>query len=342
MYRFFHLLTALALFSIGTCVAQKNADFSFFKPGYKVKSSYGACRAFESPVIPNYGYTFPGGLREPRYYFPIPSLAEGIATNFDILKEAEGTSDTLVIQVRRFGFSEEWRDGKTTARFFFKAYAYGRSKADYHLLATIDTTTAVVTDKPFDVNIVVASRVVNDFLASTMARPSSDYPVISWDDIKAIDDYEKRKSPLYSSDQYVDGLYTSFDRLRMMEPSTTSFQVERNAKGKLKKISYKDFKGDFIPMELEQVYAIVENGIAYIVHEGKLETLYKREGELYFEGDVIVGPNGEQVGAMSVSFGIMGGALYNEMSKKRVRHEIRIRQLDGERIPERAIKKEKK
>jgi len=323
---------------VATAQIKKTEDFTAALPAYTTQSNFGILEYIDSRKdTASYGIVQKGAFNKKALVQPKIPISQQFQSIFASLKSPETTSnDTLVIQLRDMKFAEVTEAFKETGYFYLRAVAYFKSDGKYYRTFDMDLVEEVNAMDVTQKNYKNASRIISDFIAKAMKYPKDKTTnPLTFNDVLKIEQSEKRSFPLYANEKYVDGLYTNYSSFRDQTPNNTDFKIERNKKEKIKEVTYKDFKGNYVPISIQDTYAVVENGIPYIATSYGYYELLKVEDDFYYVGRTKNTADNGTVVAATLMFGIIGGFLAADSSAT---YEVMIDHLNGTTILKKKVK----
>jgi hypothetical protein len=134
------------------------------------------------------------------------------------------------------------------------------------------------------------------------------------------DSFEKSMIKLYTTTQFVDGLYRSFKAFAAQIPDQAMTVEEKN--NEIKNVKVSDSTGKLIKVKSKDVYAMVYKGQLYVATSYSFYPLTKEKEDFYFTGKVKAGVDA-MAGAM---FGLMGSLL---SSSSYYTFEMKIDHISG-------------
>jgi hypothetical protein len=129
-----------------------------------------------------------------------------------------------------------------------------------------------------------ANRTIVNFISSALVKEPIANSNFSFNEIVKIDSIEKAKIKVYTTDEYVNGIYRTFESFKEQTPDYTLFSITFED-GEISEIKAKNDKNRLRIISSEEVYAIVNNGKPYISAEFGYYPLVKNNNDFYFIGD---------------------------------------------------------
>lgn len=194
-------------------------------------------------------------------------------------------NNQLIFQLRRLKFVEKADAGMQYGYCFFRANIFTPYGTDFKLVSSIDTFMVVESKKEVTKQIISsANECVINFLKNTLNKNVGYGLSLSYNDMVKIDSIEKSRIKVYTTTEYVNGIYRSFESFKEQTPEYSLFSITFED-GEITEIKAKNDKGRLRKINSEEVYAIVNNGKPYISAEFGYYPLVKNNNDFYFIGD---------------------------------------------------------
>jgi hypothetical protein len=191
----------------------------------------------------------------------------------------------LIFQLRRLKFVEKADAGMEYAYCFFRANIFTPYSGDFKLVSSIDTFIVVESKKEVTKQVIQsANNCVVNFLKEALTKNVGYVFGVSYNEIVKIDSIEKSRIKVYTTNEYVNGIYRSFESFKEQTPEYSLFSITFED-GEITEIKAKNDKGRLRKINSEEVYAIVNNGKPYISAEFGYYPLVKNNNDFYFIGD---------------------------------------------------------
>ncbi len=191
----------------------------------------------------------------------------------------------LVFQLRRLKFVEKAEAGREYGYCFFRASIFSSMSTGYKLISAIDTFMVVESKKEVTKQIIAyANKTFVNFVISALTIEPKQNTVLSLNEIVKIDSIEKAHIKVYTTDEYVNGVYRTFESFKDQTPDYSLFSITFED-GEISEIKAKNDKNRLRTINSEEVYAIVNNGKPYISAEFGYYPLVKNNNDFYFIGD---------------------------------------------------------
>jgi len=204
-----------------------------------------------------------------------------------LLTKMNGTSvasNQLVFQLRRLKFVEKAEARKEFGYCFFRANLFTPVQGGYKLISAIDTFIAVESNDVTKQVIEKANKTIVAFVKNALTKDIANASVLSINEVVKIDSIEKLKIKVYNTNDYVNGIYCTFEAFKNQQPDFTLFSITFED-GEISEVKAKNEKGRLKKVSSENVYAIVNKGTPYISAQFGFYPLVKNNNDFYFIGD---------------------------------------------------------
>lgn len=147
-----------------------------------------------------------------------PALGLQLTSMLAALTDATAGDGRLLLQLRHMEFAE------LSGSFTEKGYCYVRVSLyveqddRYFSLATMDTVVAVESMEVTNALLRRTGSTLVDFIAANLSRQLDTETNYSRAEVMVIDSIEKRNTPLYATDAYADGLYSTYQSFAAQVP----------------------------------------------------------------------------------------------------------------------------
>lgn len=213
----------------------------------------------------------------------------------------------LLLQLRQFSFAEITGALSEKGYCYVKADLYSKLNNYYLKLSSVDT---VIIFSSMDVTkalLTQGSYTITDFIFENLLIKAIDGDQYSFEDIVNIENIEKQKIPLYNVSHLADGLYENFKSFMSQTPDKQIMVEMKN--DEINTIKTLNKKGKYINVKNKDIYAIVDNGHAYIATDYGFYPLQKKDNDFYFTGDAKVNANSVDVITAGIFFGVIGSLI---------------------------------
>lgn len=326
----FALLTSLNIFAQNT-----NNVFEIALPEVKIKNSlYNALNVLDSRQdTTHFGIVQLGAFNrkaEVKISAPIESQLQKA---FNHQLDSNAQNGKLLFQIRQFYFAEITSSFSEKGYCYLKADLYANNNGNYKRLARIDTVAIVSAMDVTRLLMRQSSKLITDFIATNSAQKPVDAEDYTFADIMKIDDIEKSKIKLYTTENLAEGIYHTYSDFKLQQPNSTNFTVSTQQSPKV----FIEKEGKKEQLKPKEIYAFVKEGKAYIATEYGYYPLIKRDNNFYFNGKIKVSADNASVMTASLFFGIIGGLIASMPNAQT--SELKIDHQTGEFIREKTTTK---
>jgi hypothetical protein len=327
------LASFILLFAHVGANAQKTEKLTFSLPQKKVANSlYNKIKLIDVRAdTTNMGMIQTGAFNKPTAVVAKEPLANQLNNILAALTDDTAKPQELAIQLRRISFTEETGGFSEKGYFFLSAQLYAKTSDGYKRISTIDTTATV--GSGMDVSNALLKKggeTLSKFIAENLTRQPSNF-TYSFNEVEKVDSIEKSKLPIYNTNTYIDGYYSTYTSFSNQVPDgQITVEGEKVRPGKVK---VPDDQGKLRKLKPLAVYAIVYKGKPYMVNEFGYYPISKSGNDFYFTGKLAQGAKAS-VMASGMMFGAIGGALAGAAASAYSDqiYEVKIHYLKGEFI----------
>jgi hypothetical protein len=231
-----------------------------------------------------------------RFPEQLSSLMQGLC-------DSTAHDETIYFQLRKFFIAEQTKSLSESGTFRFRAALYRKRNDRFIKISEADTILLV---KAADVTkslLQHAGTEIVDFIQQNLRNPGKAPESYSIAELENPDSVEKTRILLYTTTQYTDGLYLSYNSFSAQIPDK-SIVVEEKA-NKIKNVKVTDSTGKTIKIKSRETYAIVYKGQPYAATSYDFYKLSKEHDDFFFTGKVRADAD-PMAGAL---FGLMGALL---------------------------------
>lgn len=326
----FALLTSLNIFAQNT-----NNVFEIALPEVKIKNSlYNALNVLDSRQdTTHFGIVQLGAFNrktEVKISAPIESQLQKA---FNHQLDGNAQNGKLLFQIRQFYFAEITSAFSEKGYCYLKADLYANNNGNYKRLARIDTVAIVSAMDVTRLLMRQSSKLITDFIATSSAQKPVNAEDYTFADIVKIDDIEKSKIKLYTTENLAEGIYHTYSDFKLQQPNSTDFTVSTQQSPKV----FIEKEGKKAQLKPKEIYAFVKEGKAYIATDYGYYPLIKRDNNFYFNGKIKVSADNASVMTASLFFGIIGGLIASMPNAQT--SELKIDHQTGEFIREKTTTK---
>ena len=258
-------------------------------------------------------------------------VAPQLTALLDSLTDSTAAGGELLFQLRRFRFVE---DNSTRYCYLF-ASLYASSGDGYRPLASLDTVIILVNGNIRKDLMGEANLLLTDFIAKALTAQPMDSVVYARGDLEHIDSIEEMRVAVYRTDRYVEGVYSSFGAFGNMEPDVQGV-VDMRKNGDIASVKIVDSTGRKVKADRKKIYAVVSNGMPFLVTEYGYYPMQRVGREFVTVGDVRSVPSMNDLGTAQVAFGLIGRALAKSGYERK--YQLMIDHLNGRLIHLRELK----
>jgi len=303
------LLSLVIIISIGTFSQERTQDFTLFIPTQKVQNSlYNSIHFIDSRQDSSAMGIVQNGVfnKKVRVVTRIP-LAEQFRILLDSLKDASAKEGELVFQLRHFSFVEITGAFNEKGYCYLKAELYAKKGGRYLKLNSLDSVVYVKSGEVTKKLMKNTRELIFDFISKSLLVEPAEGVYYSYSDIMNIDRIEKRKLKLYTTSEYTDGLYLSYESFKNQLPDMEAIVIMNDKK--VRAVNIINNKGKTEKVDTKSVYAVVHNGQLHIATQYGFYQLRKVKDDFLFYGKGKV--TAEAIDVISAQFyhGLIGSML---------------------------------
>lgn len=214
------------------------------------------------------------GIKLLKLQTPVPPQLELILQAY--ADQSAGNGE-LLLQLRRLSFAERER-----ARYcYLNAVLYSKHGDRYSRLSGVDTTILLTSSnvrKELSEN---ANRILDKWIGETLLLPPSGAVSFSLDELGHLDELEKSRIPLYTCTTYAEGLYSDYSAFMDQKPDLRG-EVRTKKDGSISSLNIHD--GRWREETKKHIYAVVYQGVPYVVTHFGYYPLKKSGNDFYFTG----------------------------------------------------------
>lgn len=279
-----------------------SSPFQLTTPARKpVKSLYRLMAFFDSRQDTTIGTYLSGPDNKPVKLVLKNSVQSQLMNIMTAYTDAGSGNGAVLFQLKRFSFAEPAR----TRYCYLRATIYALKDEGYSKLADLDTTLVITAAAEFlPVLTQESNQVIDDFIAKAIVLPAKDGAVVyHYNDLSHIDSIEKRQIPVYNTNVYKEGLYSTYGAFMKQQPDVRG-EVKEKSDGKLT-IRILDAKWED-PTGATHIFSFVYKGVPYVVTHYGNYPLQKQNDDFYFTGKLRVTAATDGKAGVDVSSGLMG------------------------------------
>jgi hypothetical protein len=220
------------------------------------------------------------------------------------LTDSTAQDGELLFQLNRFSFAETYG----TRYCYLIAGLYAKNSDGYKKIASIDTVLGFISASA---NLLIReeSKLISGFIATNLLAVAKDSTTYTTNDIAHIDSIEMQKIPVFSREDYTDGVYMSYKSFMAQSPDKPAI-VDISKDGSISSVKVTDSSGKKTKVQPKHMYALVYKGQPFIATEYGYYSLPKgSDNNFYFTGDIRVATSQAGLNAAQIGFGLVGLAL---------------------------------
>lgn len=306
-------LMILAGFFITVSVAgQKNTETLEIRlPEQKVANSlYKTIRVIDKRLdTTHYGIIQKGAFNRKLKVITEVPLEQQLSSVLNAFNDPSAKEGELVLLIRQFNLAEVTGAIAEKGYCQFRAVLFGSSNGAYQEITRIDT---VITVNALDVTKALlrqGSQCFVDFIGHHLTSVPGGKIIGDMNGIASIDILEKSGIPVYTTSQYKEGAYRTWNDFAQQTPASEELYIEFWKSGNTKSVQMKNKKGKFAEIDLDDWYAFIYKDKLYINTEFGIYPLEKKDNDFYFTGKSRSSAKAGEVVAAQLFFGIMGGLI---------------------------------
>ena len=325
MYKILIVLLITLLNSAGL-YAQHVQVFTLYDPNIQVNNSlYNKLKVLDSRAdTSQLGIVQTGAFNRKAKVVVDKPLAPAIVLIFGKLAAQATGKGTLLLQLRQFNFAEVTSAMSEKGYCYLRAGLYSNQGDRYQMISFIDTLVAI---NGIDVTrslMYKGSELLTDFLMQNMLKGPTDSTAYTFQNLVKIDELEKGKLKLYTTDAYADGVYLTYRSFANQTPDkAVVVQGNVTSAGTVKALNE---KGKLQQVKPQKVYAVVYKGQPFITSRNDFYPLTKTAGDFIFTGKAATSSNSGEVMMASMFFGMLGTLM---ASNAEATFEMKIDHVNG-------------
>ncbi|HMH23127.1 MAG TPA: hypothetical protein VK563_15190 [Puia sp.] len=222
----------------------------------------------------------------------------------DSLTDSSVGNGELLFQLRDFHFVEKM----DTRYCYLQVGLYVKMEDQYRRLSILDTVMIVTSSDVTGVVQTLGSRIMTDFLVYELSREPEHSAAFQIQEVLQYDSIEKSRIPLFTSTQYVNGIYDDYYSFSRQQPDRQG-QIKADKNGVISRVAAQDSTGRLVKLKSKNLYALVYDGKPYIATEYGYYRVEKVNNNLFFTGKVKVAASAGDKNGAAMAFGLIGAAM---------------------------------
>jgi hypothetical protein len=221
--------------------------------------------------------------------------------------DSTAVNGELLLQLRLLNFAEV-KGTKEEGNCYLRAILYTKVDGRYKKINSIDTVVAIQTGVNLNkYDLENGGKILSEFVTNNLLNLPIDSTSYSLYDIRKLDSLEKQKLALYTRSKYTDGLYISYQSFKDQIPDKQII-AKIGDTGKLYAIRMID-NGEKKHINPKEAYAIVYNGVPYVITKYGYYQIGKNNNDFFFTGDIPMLTDPTDMSMGYATLGLLGGAL---------------------------------
>lgn len=283
-------------------------DFEIQIQNRGLKSNFNKIIVLDSRLdTTNVGVIQKGAFNRKAFLKAKVPLNNQIENVFKALIQSDAKEGELVLNLRDYKFTEITEAFSETGYCYLRADLFVKKESGYEKIDFIDRVFEVNAMDVTKKNIRNGSEKLIQFIEGNLMSFKIG-EAYTFDEIKNISNIEKRKTPVYNTNIYVDGIYKDFESFKNQIPSSREYKVTRNKKNVITKLEGVS-DGVAFKVDTDFIYCLIDQGKIYLIQKNLFVPVEFKDDDFYFKGRAKVTAKTGDVVLASAFFGIIGGAL---------------------------------
>jgi hypothetical protein len=243
--------------------------------------------------------------RKPKTVTSLP-LPYQLTNLMDSITDTTAKEGELLLQLRLFNFAEITGNMSQKGNCYLRAVLYVKKDNRYQKINSLDTSVAIqVSPNLSKLALQNAGKVLAAFVSDNLLQIPVDSTSYSLNDIKGIEDIEKRSIKFYATSIYTDGIYLSYNSLKDQLPDIEITDASMTATGNLFGVRTKKNE-EKVKIKPRDIYAVVYKGIPYKATKYGLYEMKKINGNFFFTGNIEIKSDVGDAATNGAAFGLLG------------------------------------
>ncbi|MDO6435161.1 hypothetical protein Q4E93_31385 [Flavitalea sp. BT771] len=301
MFRRWTLFTAVSLLYL-TVQAQDDdvtpekpdtVRFALSTPAMKVSHSlYRRMQFIDSRVDTSNLGIIAANAAFDKVVMPARPLGEQFSQLLHDMTDSTARDVELLLQLKRFSFFDLPTRFSHKGCSFIRAFLYVRSENSYQKLAVLDTLLEINYGTIFKSSLrkrlfAASDSIFCRFIYNSLRLETGNTDYLGMDDIRDIDEIEKKSIPLYKLDSLPDGIYKDFAAFSSARPSYPEFIAPMDGENVLEVLANTPAERNK-NLEHDDLYAFVRHGKIYLSTSYGYYPLVKKGTDFFYIGKIKV------------------------------------------------------
>lgn len=238
---------------------------------------------------------------------PKISISEQIKILVDSLIDSSAKEGELLFQLRHFSFVEITGPLNEKGYCYLIAELYAKKGEQYFKVNSLDSVIYVKSNEVSKKLMRNTRELISSFISTSLLMQPDEGVHYSYSDIRNIDRIEKRRLKLYTTSEFTDGLYLSYESFKNQVPDKEAIVVMDDKQ--VRSIKVMNAKGKAEKVNSGSVYAVVHNGQPHIATEFGYYQLRRIKDDFLFYGKGKVTADASDVVTAQLYHGLIGAMI---------------------------------
>lgn len=162
-----------------------------------------------------------------------------------------------------------------------------------------------------------------------LSAPQSN-PRYTYSELQSIDSLEKLRIPIYNTEKFNSGLFTTYERFKANSPDSSVITIDLSDPKNIKVFKWDGKKKKRV--DCNSVYAVSDGNTLLKATSIGFYKLQKINGDFYYVGQTSFS-NSNNVAMWGYAFGLVGAAIASEAERNNGLFQFRINYIKGNSIP---------
>ena len=291
-------------------------DFELQIQNKNLKSNFNKITVLDSRLdTTNVGVIQKGAFNRKAFLKAKTPLKTQIENAFKALVQPEAKDGELILNLRDYKFTELTEAFTENGYCYLRADLFAKRDSVYQKIDFIDIVYKVTAMDVTKKNIRNGSEQLVQFIEKNLMSIKKEGETYSFNDIKNINTIEKRKTPVYNTTTYIDGIYKDFDSFKNQVPSSKNYSITKDKKGRINKLEGVS-NGVTFKVDTNFIYCLIDQGKIYLIQNDSFVPVEFKNDDFYFNGRAKSSAKTGNVVLASAFFGIIGGVLASNASSE--------------------------